>query len=104
MVEVTEAEALEWAAKLQAKLNDWYAKASPNLTAPTVEINYGPRWIRVVLMQYGDQRSAYGFIDRTDGKLYKSASWKMPAKHARGSIRNADPLTNCGPYGMAYLR
>lgn len=49
--------------------------------------------------------SAFCFIDRTNGNILKSASFKAPAKGARGNIR--DPhywLKSVTPYGAAYLR
>ena len=49
--------------------------------------------------------SAYGFIDRTNGDVLMAASWRAPAKHARGNIFNPDNGLPCvGPYGIAYLR
>lgn len=34
--------------------------------------------------------SAFAFIDLTNGDIFKPASWKAPAKHARGNIRRGD--------------
>jgi hypothetical protein len=49
--------------------------------------------------------SAYGFIDRTNGDVLMAASWRAPAKHARGNIFSNDNGLPCvGPYGIAYLR
>lgn len=48
------------------------------------------------------QRSAWGFIDMTNGDILKAASWKAPAKHARGNIFNVEyELT---PHGPPYLK
>lgn len=49
--------------------------------------------------------SAYAFIEKATGNVYKPASWAAPAKHARGNIFAADRGLNCvGRYGIAYLR
>jgi hypothetical protein len=39
------------------------------------------------------------------GDVMKPASWKAPAKHARGNVFNPDNgLTTCNSYGPGYLR
>lgn len=49
--------------------------------------------------------SVYAFVDTTNGDVLKPASWKAPAKHARGNIFADDNGLNCcGPYSVAYLR
>lgn len=50
------------------------------------------------------QVGVYGFIDLTNGDILMSATWKAPAKHARGSLHNKKSWTCAGPYGIAYLR
>ena len=32
------------------------------------------------------QRSSWAFIDKTNGDVLKSATWKAPAKHSRGNL------------------
>lgn len=73
-------------------------------------IQYADKWAKIV-----KGNSVYGFIALVDfenkqlgqvktGDIHKAASWKIPAKHARGSVF-ADDFGNCaGPYGIAYLR
>lgn len=49
--------------------------------------------------------SVHSFVDLTTGDVLKAASWKAPAKHARGNILDAkNGLGAMGPYGPAYLR
>lgn len=36
------------------------------------------------------RRSAFAFIDLTNGDILKPDGWKKPAKHARGNIRKGD--------------
>ena len=64
----------------------------------------GRKYIRIVEEFYGN-RSVYCFLDY-DGNIYKSASWKVPAKHIRGSVFDANYSYGkaLGPYGAAYLR
>ena len=73
-------------------------------TELTVEI--GNKFIRL-----WDGTSCWGFISRVDGDLkgspikkgdlLKCASWKAPAKHARGNI--IDGTARYGVYGPEYL-
>lgn len=53
--------------------------------------------------------SCYCFISLENGEIFKPASWSAPAKHARGTIFQADDELFgegkvCGPYGIIYLR
>ena len=49
--------------------------------------------------------SAWAFVDIKTGDVLKPASWKAPAKHARGNIFDkSNGLGSIGPYGPAYLR
>jgi len=65
----------------------------------------GKRYIRIVSnRQPSGGRSVYCFVDRTNGDVLKAASWKAPAKHARGNIYASDPVAGCTEYGGAYLR
>lgn len=46
---------------------------------------------------------ALGSVKR--GDVMKPASWKAPAKHARGNLFDSDNgLKNCSEYGPAYMR
>ena len=48
--------------------------------------------------------SAYAFVDKETGDLYKSASWNAPALHVRGNINDASGLDACEQYSVKYLR
>lgn len=62
-----------------------YTRANPY----TLECDYGTKYIRLVAVQHG-HRSAWGFIDKTNGNVLKAACWKAPAKNfARGNIADA---------------
>jgi hypothetical protein len=69
-------------------------------SALTLRYTEGRRYIRVM-----KDSSAYCFVDKTNGDVLKAASWKAPAKHARGNIfDDNNGLKQMGPYGAAYLR
>ena len=87
---------------LEKMLVEHHNALFPTLKAPSVEISTGKRFARIIKKSNG--ASAYGFIDLINGDLFKAASWKAPAMHARGNIFNQNILSGCGPYGMAYLK
>lgn len=79
----------------------------PTFGAKKLSLERGPKYIRVVVSDAssaGSSRSVYCFIDTTNGNILKSASWKTPAKHARGNIFDADSTSGITAYGAKYLR
>jgi len=56
------------------------------LDPPEFSIMRGSKYIRIVRTTFGS-RSVHCFLD-FDGNIYKSASWKIPAKGIRGNINN----------------
>ena len=84
-------------------LNVIYGENSNPVLGRVFEYVYGRKWIKVTV-RYAREASGsvYAFIDAANGDIYKPASWRAPAKHARGNI-----FTNrncCGKFGIAYLR
>jgi hypothetical protein len=77
----------------------------PAFGAKVLSTERGGRYVRVVIADAsGVSRSVYCFVDTTNGDILKAASWKAPAKHARGSIFSADPLQAVTQYGGRYMR
>ena len=71
-----------------------------NLVAKPITARSGRRYIKLL----GDT-SVFAFVDRTNGDVLKPASYKAPAKHARGNIFLSDHgLGLVGPFGPAYLK
>lgn len=91
-VEGFDAALVAFCAKAQQMAGDRYV----------LSVECGTRYVRVVKTIAGtSQRSVYCFVDRTNGDVLKAASWKAPAKHARGNIFREAHIT---PYGAAYMR
>lgn len=80
-----------------------FADAGPRYT---LEIDPGRRYVRIWLVCHGrhTSRSAWAFVDRTSGDVLKPASWRGPAKHARGNIYADDPTERIRWTGPEYLR
>lgn len=71
-----------------------------NLPVPFLQVEEGSRYVKIIR-----GTSVYCFIDKTNGDVLKAASWKAPAKHARGNIFNEDNgVTGVGHHGGNYLR
>ena len=51
------------------------------------EIESGRKYHKLILIDGGGQRSVHAFVDRKSGEVYKSASWKSPAKGVRFDLR-----------------
>lgn len=50
-------------------------------------IERGRKYLKVIMVTENGQRSAHAFVDRDTGDVYKSASWKAPARNgARYSL------------------
>lgn len=100
---------------LDKKIAEHYATHFPTLPAEVLEVVDGGKFVKVNRVRNG--RSVYCFISKYDnetkalgkvksGDLMKAASWRQPAKHARGNIiEDCDnAIENSGPYGIVYLK
>ena len=47
----------------------------------------GRKYHKLIMVDNGGSRSVHCFIDKQTGQVYKSASWKSPAKGARFDLR-----------------
>lgn len=50
-------------------------------------VETGKKYHKVVFIDGGGSRSVHCFIDKNTGELYKSQSWKSPAKGVRYDLR-----------------
>lgn len=96
-----------WLQGAQEIINSYYANKFPTLLAPALEMSDGRRYIRVDRVEQDGRgsRSIHVFIDKKTGDILKAATYKAPAKHARGNIFDASwGLSEVTPYGANYLR
>jgi hypothetical protein len=79
---------------------DYMKKEFPNNPIDSIGYKKGRRYIKVTR-----GGSVHCFVDTTNGDVLKAASWRAPAKHARGNIYDNDyGLTNMTPYGTMNFR
>lgn len=70
---------------ISADYEKWTSHTPNDESKFTVSFEPGSKYLRVVTTSWGS-RSAHTFID-VDGNIWKSASWKSPAKNfTRGNI------------------
>ena len=51
------------------------------------QVETGKKYHKVIFVDGGGHRSVHCFIDKNTGQIYKSASWKSPAKGVRYDLR-----------------
>ena len=51
------------------------------------QVETGKKYHKVVFIDGGGSRSVHAFVDKQTGEVYKSASWKAPAKGVRYDLR-----------------
>ena len=83
-----------------------------NAKFPKVEVyqesfvyTVGKRFYKICKSKDGIKaNSAYAFVDKFTGDLYKAASWSVPALHVRGNINDPSGLDACEEYSVKYLK
>jgi len=88
----------------QAMVDAHMAKEFPNNPRKVLSAERGKRYVRIVVSDDGVGRSAYCFVDTTNGDVLKSEGWKAPAKGPRGNIFAENPIAGVTPYGAARAR
>jgi hypothetical protein len=96
----------EFLTKVNAERAEYYKNMASMKDRTDLTLEVGNKFLRL-----WDGTSCWGFISRVDGDLkgspikkgdlLKAASWKAPAKHARGNI--TDGTARYGVYGPEYL-
>lgn len=93
-------EFVTWFASVNKLEVDYMTENFPSLTPEKISYVMGTRYIKILR-----GNSAHAFIDRSNGDVLKAASWRAPAKHARGNLYDTtNGMGQMGPYGPAYLR
>jgi hypothetical protein len=74
-----------------ADTQEYHQRKIDELKSGKCDIDYvietGKKYHKVIFVDGGGQRSVHCFIDKQTGEMYKSASWKSPAKGVRYDLR-----------------
>ena len=70
---------------------DYHQQRIDELKSGDCSIDYtiesGNKYHKIILIDGGGSRSVHAFVDKKTGEVYKSASWKSPAKGVRYDLR-----------------
>lgn len=70
---------------------DYHKACIADLSSGRCPIDYqiesGKKYHKIIFVDGGGSRSVHAFVDRKTGEVYKSASWKAPAKGVRYDLR-----------------
>ncbi len=70
---------------------EYHQRKIDELKSGKCDIDYviesGKKYHKVIFVDGGGGRSSHCFIDKQTGQIYKSASWKSPAKGVRYDLR-----------------
>ena len=86
---------------ITAAMDAYWERNGFSHSKPEIKVMVGRRYVRVVKID--NQRSVHSFVDITNGDILMAASWKAPAKHARGNVYELDS-SSFNQFGAAYLR
>ena len=71
--------------------HDYHQQKIDELKSGKCDIDYtietGKKYHKVIFVDGGGNRSVHCFIDKNTGEVYKSATWKSPAKGVRYDLR-----------------
>jgi len=93
----------------QRVVSDYMEEAFPTLTPKTLSVDKGRKYWKVVVSSGGLNHSVFGFVRKSDGAIFKSASWKAPYTKGDTAIRgyvtdHSGGMEAVTPYGIVYVR
>lgn len=110
---------LDFVAHVNKLADAYYSEHLKNLDKPLcVAEPLSDKWVRINRQELRDGAyktvSVYCFVCLMDyqtkalgtlkvGDIHKAAGFRVPAKHARGSVLVPESWTCANPYGIAYL-
>ena len=89
----------------QKKVDQWDMQF-PNQPRTRLEVEHGPKYVRVVRTNGSTSRAVYCFIDKETGRIWKAKSWSAAEKkNPRSCIYNTDHgASGVNWHGAVYLR
>jgi len=101
-------ETKRFVSEMQKMLDRYHAEKFPR-QGIVLKMMKGKRYYRIVAHatfdgEEGSGTSAWAFVDKETGDIFRPAGWKRPAKHPRGSVLDKSSWKRVGPYGPAYMR
>ena len=96
--------------KVQQKVNEYYSTNYSNLKPPKITVHPGRVYWKVVREEgegLGINCSVYGFVRKSDGAIFKPATWKAPNTKGPSAIRgnvcdSSNGMNATTNYGIRY--
>ena len=81
-------------------LNEWVTRSNKVTYQPVKIFSTGPKYVKIT---WQNDSGVFAFIEKTTGDVLMPATWKAPAKHARGNIYKVGE-EGVEKYGVKYLK
>tara|TARA_R110002167_G_scaffold362442_1_gene581605 strand:- start:311 stop:655 length:345 start_codon:yes stop_codon:yes gene_type:complete len=75
-----------WVVMIQKRINEYYAKNYTHTPAPTVFVRPGRKYWKLVTVD-SNQTFVHSFVRKTDGAIFKPASFRAPNVKGASAIR-----------------
>ena len=79
----------------EALLQDFKGRNNGGTSDYKFYIESGRKYHKLIMETNGNSRSVHAFVDKNSGAVYKSASWKAPAKGIRFNLLDDDSREEC---------
>lgn len=89
------ANVLRYSEILCEALMQQFQSSHPNSDPYKFYIESGRKYHKLIMETNGNSRSVHAFVDKNSGAVYKSASWKAPAKGIRFNLLDDNSREEC---------
>ena len=79
----------------EALLQDFKGRNNGGTSDYKFYIESGRKYHKLIMETNGNSRSVHAFVDKNSGAVYKSASWKAPAKGIRFNLLDDNSREEC---------
>ena len=79
----------------EALLQDYKGRNNGGTSDYKFYIESGRKYHKLIMETNGNSRSVHAFVDKNSGAVYKSASWKAPAKGIRFNLLDDNSREEC---------
>jgi len=79
----------------EALLQDYKGRHNGGTSDYKFYIESGRKYHKLIMETNGNSRSVHAFVDKNSGAVYKSASWKAPAKGIRFNLLDDNSREEC---------
>lgn len=91
-------------ALIKERHQKWMDERKMLIACPEYQVDKGRRYDKIVEVRETGGHSVHSFVEKSTGDIFLPASWRTPAKHARGSIYdNPERALNPNDWMVRYL-